>query len=53
MPTKDRRHARQIVGREGEDRLRLDLRQTDETFLAQTTNGLTPAEYFFDQLLMF
>ena len=48
-PTKNRRHARQVVGRESENRLCPDLRQTDKTRLAQTTDCLAPTEDLFDQ----
>ena len=43
-PTKNRRHARQVVGRESENRLRPDLRQTGKTGLAKTTDCLATAE---------
>ena len=42
-PTKNRRHARQVVRYEGEDRLRLDCGQPDESRLAQSANGLAPS----------
>src|SRR6202022_478934 len=49
-PAKDRRHACQVVRREGERRLRLDLGQANEARFAQATDGLAPAEYLLDQL---
>ena len=49
-PTKDRRHPRQVVGRQSEEGLCLHLGQSDEMGFAKPADGLRPAEYFFDAL---
>ena len=52
-PAKDRRHPRQVVSNQGEDGLRLHLRQSDKLCLAQAADGLGPAEDFFHPLAFF
>ena len=41
-------HPNQIVGREGQDKLKVQLRAADKPALAHAADGLRPAKAFFD-----